>query len=140
MLNLKNSLAASSGGDYLRTEGLGAGSVTVNGDWRSFLNVRHRGGNTNYESNGDFADWGYAIVDNKMTDSNFNSFVLEKCHGGTWLPSVTLKHTGNTTVDANGFLKTASPIVKLFGNGLSELNAESGGVVVSIPVNRTIHI
>ncbi|WP_323638755.1 hypothetical protein [Pectobacterium polonicum] len=35
----------------------------------------------------------------------------------------------NTTVDANGFLKTASPIVKLFADGTSELNTESEGVV-----------
>jgi len=34
----------------------------------------------------------------------------------------------NTTVDANGFLKKASPIVKLFGDGASELNIESQGV------------
>ncbi|MDG0795644.1 prophage tail fiber N-terminal domain-containing protein [Pectobacterium punjabense] len=35
----------------------------------------------------------------------------------------------NTTIDANGFIKTASPIVKLFADGTSELNAESEGVV-----------
>lgn len=34
----------------------------------------------------------------------------------------------NTTVDANGFIKKASPIVKLFGDGSSELNGESQGV------------
>ncbi|WP_197091739.1 pyocin knob domain-containing protein [Serratia oryzae] len=34
----------------------------------------------------------------------------------------------NTTVDANGFIKKASPIVKLFGNGQCELNGESQGV------------
>jgi hypothetical protein len=34
----------------------------------------------------------------------------------------------NVTVDANGFLKSASPIVKLFGNGACELNVESLGV------------
>jgi hypothetical protein len=37
-------------------------------------------------------------------------------------------HSGNTTVDANGFIKKASPIVKLFGTGESELNDESQGV------------
>lgn len=37
-------------------------------------------------------------------------------------------HSGNTTVDANGFIKKASPIVKLFGNGQCELNDESQGV------------
>lgn len=34
----------------------------------------------------------------------------------------------NTTVDANGFIKKASPIVKLFRDGTSELNDESQGV------------
>ncbi|MCL6366701.1 hypothetical protein EXT60_21015 [Pectobacterium carotovorum subsp. carotovorum] len=37
--------------------------------------------------------------------------------------------SGNTTVDANGFIKVASPVVKLFGTGTSELNTESDGVV-----------
>ncbi|WP_051916779.1 MULTISPECIES: hypothetical protein [unclassified Serratia (in: enterobacteria)] len=37
-------------------------------------------------------------------------------------------HNGNTTVDANGFLKKASPIVRLFGDGTSELNDQSQGV------------
>lgn len=34
----------------------------------------------------------------------------------------------NTTVDANGFIKKASPIVKLYGDGQCELNDESQGV------------
>lgn len=34
----------------------------------------------------------------------------------------------NTTVDANGFIKKASPIVKLFRDGSCELNDESKGV------------
>lgn len=34
----------------------------------------------------------------------------------------------NTTVDGNGFIKKASPIVKLFGDGACELNGESQGV------------
>ncbi len=36
----------------------------------------------------------------------------------------------NTTVDANGFIKKASPIVKIFGSGNSETNEESEGVTV----------
>ncbi|MEX3004242.1 pyocin knob domain-containing protein [Serratia fonticola] len=39
-----------------------------------------------------------------------------------------LWNTGNTTVDSNGFIKKASPIVKLFGDGASELNEQSQGV------------
>lgn len=33
----------------------------------------------------------------------------------------------NTTIDGNGNLKPASPIVKIFGNGAVELNDESEG-------------
>lgn len=39
-----------------------------------------------------------------------------------------LWNTGNTTVDSNGFIKKASPIVKLFSDGSSELNDQSQGV------------
>ncbi|MFI8417682.1 prophage tail fiber N-terminal domain-containing protein [Serratia sp. NPDC078593] len=39
-----------------------------------------------------------------------------------------LWHTGNTTTDSNGFIKKASPIVKLFCDGTCELNDESAGV------------
>lgn len=34
---------------------------------------------------------------------------------GVWLPTVELRHTGNTTVDSNGFIKNASPIMRLHG-------------------------
>ncbi|MBN3343597.1 hypothetical protein H5A44_14270 [Pectobacterium brasiliense] len=116
-------------GEYLKSE-QSAGSSTVNGVWRTFISVRHKGGNSNQEANtASSTDWGWALVDNNMTQNSFNEFVLEKTYNGTWLPAVTLKHSGNTTVDANGFLKTASPIVKLFADGSSELNAESEGVV-----------
>ena len=36
----------------------------------------------------------------------------------------------NTTIDANGFVKAASPIVKLKGDGTAELNEEAEGVTV----------
>ncbi|WP_333891793.1 phage tail protein [Atlantibacter subterraneus] len=36
----------------------------------------------------------------------------------------------NTVVDGNGFIKRASPVVKVFGDGSAELNAESAGVDV----------
>lgn len=37
----------------------------------------------------------------------------------------------NTTVDANGFIKSASPIVNIYANGRFETNDESEGVSVS---------
>ncbi|WP_425085987.1 hypothetical protein [Yersinia intermedia] len=35
----------------------------------------------------------------------------------------------NATVDSNGFYKAASPVIKLFGNGMSETNPESEGAM-----------
>lgn len=46
---------------------------------------------------------------------------------GPWAAWTKVYTAANTTVDANGFIKTASPIVKLFSNGDSELNEESMG-------------
>lgn len=48
-------------------------------------------------------------------------------HDITLSPAVMLYHTNNTTVDSNGFLKKASPVVKLYGDGRSEVNEESEG-------------
>lgn len=42
-----------------------------------------------------------------------------------------LKHDKNTTIDSNGFLKAASPIVKIYGDGRYENNDESDGVTVT---------
>ncbi|UTJ46102.1 phage tail protein [Atlantibacter subterranea] len=36
----------------------------------------------------------------------------------------------NTVVDGNGFIKRASPVVKVYSDGSAELNAESAGVMV----------
>lgn len=38
---------------------------------------------------------------------------------------------GNTTVDTNGYIKRASPVVKLFSDGSYETNEESEGVIVT---------
>ncbi|MBN5390721.1 phage tail protein [Serratia marcescens] len=45
-----------------------------------------------------------------------------------WLQSMDLWHSLNTTVDGNGFIKRASPIVKLYRDGSCELNDESHGI------------
>ncbi|MGH1475301.1 pyocin knob domain-containing protein [Yersinia proxima] len=50
-------------------------------------------------------------------------------HDTTLSPAVMLYHTNNTTVDSNGFLKKASPVVKLYGDGSSETNHESEGAI-----------
>ncbi len=52
-----------------------------------------------------------------------------RCRGRNgWQPWVEILTSINTTVDANGFIKKASPIVKLFGSGQCELNQASEGV------------
>lgn len=60
---------------------------------------------------------------------NLNNLVFRvSAPGAVWSNWATLWHSTNTTVDANGFIKKASPIVKLFTDGSSELNGESQGV------------
>ncbi|WP_347254397.1 hypothetical protein [Leminorella grimontii] len=51
----------------------------------------------------------------------FNNGDLLGPGGAMWGPT-------NTVVDANGFIKRASPVVKLFGDGGSEPNGEAVGV------------
>ncbi|VFS10008.1 Uncharacterised protein [Citrobacter koseri] len=48
--------------------------------------------------------------------------------------------TGNTTVDSNGFIKNASPIVKLYSDGSSVLNDESEGVTSERIDTGTYHV
>lgn len=43
--------------------------------------------------------------------------------GPTWGQAVEFYHTGNTTIDSNGFIKNASPIIKLHSDHI-ELNGE----------------
>ena len=44
--------------------------------------------------------------------------------GGTWSDWAKLYHSGNTTKDSNGFIKAASPIVKVFADKV-ELNGDA---------------
>ncbi|MGA4663165.1 phage tail protein [Citrobacter braakii] len=52
--------------------------------------------------------------------------------GGAWYFSrfYKLRTEANTTVDSNGFIKKASPIVNIFGSGKFTTNEESEGVTV----------
>ncbi|BBO63966.1 TPA: phage tail protein [Serratia marcescens] len=66
-----------------------------------------------------------------MITVGYDQHVITVNTGNTargWLQSMDLWHSLNTTVDGNGFIKRASPIVKLFGDGTYELNEESQGV------------
>ncbi len=48
-----------------------------------------------------------------------------------WYNFAVVRDTSNTTVDSNGFIKIASPIVKIYGDGRYETNDESAGVTVT---------
>lgn len=48
----------------------------------------------------------------------------------TWLPTRIVKDSGNTTIDVNGFIKAASPIVEIFADGSFKANHEAEGVSV----------
>ncbi|WFW23996.1 phage tail protein [Citrobacter braakii] len=47
-----------------------------------------------------------------------------------WTSFTTVRDSSNTTIDVNGFIKTASPIVDIRGNGTFSVNGESEGCQV----------
>lgn len=53
-----------------------------------------------------------------------NLYMQTAINATTWSPYVFMRHSGNTTVDGNGFLKNASPIVELYADKI-ELNDEA---------------
>lgn len=61
--------------------------------------------------------------------SGWPQVYIRSQHDITLSPIVMVYHTNNTTVDSNGFLKKASPVVKLYGDGSSETNYESEGAI-----------
>lgn len=63
-----------------------------------------------------------AFESSSVTASAPKMFIKHtRYNNGAWYQ---VKHAGNTTVDANGFIKNASPIVKLFADRI-ELNDEA---------------
>ena len=42
--------------------------------------------------------------------------------GASWRTPVLIRHSGNTAIDANGFIKAASPIAKLFADKIESNN------------------
>lgn len=63
-----------------------------------------------------------------------SAFKFRTQEAGTWGLAHTVYHTGNTTKDSNGFLKGASPIVKVFADKV-ELNGEAEDQDVSYKKN-----
>lgn len=99
--------------------------VTSNGPWVTFMSVRHRNG----ASDGD--KFGFTIEDQEMFTASYNSFFIRKQASGTWAHAAKLYNDKNTTVDANGFIKAASPVIQIYADGRSKTNEESEGVMVT---------
>lgn len=73
--------------------------------------------------------FGLAFATALVPNNNASQGVYRnRLNGSTFQGWVKIWDQLNTTVDANGFIKKASPIVKLFGTGESELNDQSQGV------------
>ena len=61
----------------------------------------------------------------KIGSPSQSELYFRKKYGSSqWMAPVSILHTGNTTADSNGFIKKASPIVKLFAERI-ELNDEA---------------
>ena len=86
--------------------------------------------------------WG-ALVTNKITigssaqcvqtyySDNTADMSFRVNYSGTWKAWVAVLTNKNTTVDSNGFIKKASPIVQVYGDGASQTNEESEGATVT---------
>lgn len=57
--------------------------------------------------------------------------IFRKATSGTAYVDAVLWHSNNTTVDASGFIKRASPIIQIYGDGKFNLNEESESAVVT---------
>ncbi|WP_456298032.1 phage tail fiber protein, partial [Hafnia alvei] len=64
------------------------------------------------------------------TSGNSGSLCWRGAFGNEATPLVYTRDTRNTTVDSSGFIKTASPIIKIFSDGSFETNDESEGAQV----------
>ena len=77
------------------------------------------------------------------TSGNSGSLCWRGAFGNEATPLVYTRDTRNTTVDSSGFIKTASPIIKIFSDGSFETNDESEGAQVkreNVGVYRIINI
>ena len=104
-------------GDHLPGSGIGAAEVC------GLINVRGWNEETGIQSC-------FQIVVNQRI-AGFRWPVLDPS-SGNWYYSgfISWWHGANTTVDTNGFIKRASPIIKLFADGTAETNDESEGATV----------
>lgn len=54
------------------------------------------------------------------------SMHLRTYYSNKWQQSQAMRHTGNTVVDSNGFIKAASPVVRVFADRVEALNGAQG--------------
>ncbi|MGE6982915.1 hypothetical protein [Kluyvera intermedia] len=64
-------------------------------------------------------------------EASCNAYLRIRYGTAAYRPWCALLSDKNTTVDSNGFIKRASPIVQFYGDGASQTNAESDGVTVT---------
>lgn len=66
----------------------------------------------------------FEILAPLSTTASNNVLKYRRFLSGSWQPVATILSTANTTVDANGFIKSASPIIKLYADRI-ESNEEA---------------
>lgn len=124
--------------DGTKSFGLGATypPVSTNGQVATDSTGFYRQNNTT--GSNFFGHWGAGVGIMYSSPTKFNIFVRQdgqiyfnKVSSGSEDWRAIAKTTLNTTVDSNGFLKTASPVVKVFSGGRYETNDESEGVKVT---------
>lgn len=117
----------------------GLGLPAFAGDWSTGVNSSTMGGVSNWQPagtiNGALWESGYAAnrvlqLFMSTTSKLFFRYAGDAIRTGNagWAEAWS---TLNTTVDASGFIKKASPVVKIFADGRSETNRESEGVTVT---------
>lgn len=91
-----------------------------------------------YGGGGFWGSWGAGLKLNYGSSYNFQIYLQGNGTLASLVQSVTgdpiirsYYNNGNTTVDSNGFIKKASPIVNIFHDGTFETNDESEGVQVA---------
>ncbi|WP_253254293.1 hypothetical protein [Yersinia massiliensis] len=102
----------------------GGGPTDVSGSLPAHWNVLSMGIGTNVAAGTRKAIF---AIQSYNRGSGMPQIYARTIHDTALSPTVMLYHTNNTTVDSNGFLKKASPVVKLYGDGGSETNEESDG-------------
>ncbi|MGT1858288.1 phage tail protein [Enterobacter hormaechei subsp. xiangfangensis] len=124
--------------DGTKSFGLGATypPVSTNGQVATDSTGFYRQNNTT--GSNFFGHWGAGVGIMYSSPTKFNIFVRQdgqiyfnKVSSGSEEWRAIAKTTLNTTVDSNGFLKTASPVVKVFSSGRCETNEESEGCTVT---------